>query len=82
MMEDGIEQLIPAVEQQLSSPETPYVQETYQRLIQEPQIDEHEAKLMIALCLADESEGMVEEEREFDIGRYQTLLSLLPKLPG
>ena len=81
-MEDGIEQLIPAVEQQLSSPETPYVRDAYQRLLQDPGIDEYEAKLMIALCLADESESMVEEERDFDIDRYQTLLSLLPKLPG
>lgn len=81
-MDDSIEQLVPAVEQQLSSPETPYVRDAYQRLLQDPGIDESEAKLMIALCLADESESMVEEERDFDIDRYQTLLSLLPKLPG
>ncbi len=81
-MDDGIEQLVPAVEQQLISPETPYVDETYQRLLQDPEIDEVEAKLMIALCLADESEGMVDGNREFDIARYRTLLALLPKLPG
>ena len=81
-MDEGIEQLVPAVEQQLASPENPYVQETYQRLLQDPEIDEHEAKLMIALCLADESERMLDEESEFDSDRYQTLLSFLPKLPG
>ena len=37
---------------------------------------------MISLCLADESECMVDEDREFDIARYRTLLALLPKLPG
>ncbi|MCH2065336.1 MAG: hypothetical protein MK194_16615 [Roseibacillus sp.] len=81
-MNESIEQLVPAVEQQLASPETPYVQETYQRLLQDPEIDEQEAKLMIALCLADESERMLDEESEFDTERYQTLLSFLPKLPG
>ncbi len=81
-MDDGIEQLIPAVEQQISSPETPYVGQTYRRLLEEPDIDDHEAKLMIALCLADESEAMIEKERDFDITRYQKLLTLLPILPG
>ncbi|MDG2486351.1 MAG: hypothetical protein P8M65_01450 [Roseibacillus sp.] len=81
-MDDSIAQLIPAVEQQLSSQETPYVAETYRRLLEEPDIDEHEAKLMIALCLADESEAMIEKERDFDIVRYQELLGLLPILPG
>ena len=81
-MDDGIEQLIPAVEQQISSTETTYVGQAYLRLLEEPDIDEHEAKLMIALCLADESEAMVEKERDFDITRYQKLLTLLPILPG
>ena len=81
-MDDGVEQVVPAVEQQLISPETPYVDETYQRLLQDPDIDEEEAKLMIALCLADESECMVAGNREFDVARYRTLLTLLPKLPG
>ena len=49
-MDDSIEQLIPAVEQQLSSSETPYVGQTYRRLLEDPTIDEHEAKLMISLC--------------------------------
>ena len=81
-MDDGIDQLIPAVEQQISSPETPYVGEAYHRLIKEPDIDEYEAKLMIALCLADESEDMIEKEREFDVARYKNLLAFLPFLPG
>ncbi len=81
-MDDSIEQLIPAVEQQLSSSETPYVGQTYRRLLEDPTIDEHEAKLMISLCLADESEAMVEQKRDFNITRYRDLLDLLPKLPG
>ena len=80
-MEESIEQLVPAVEQQISSPETPYVSRTFQRLLAEPSIDEHEAKLMIALCLADESETMVQQKRDFNVSRYRDLLDLLPKLP-
>ena len=81
-MDDSIEHLIPALEQQLSSSETPYVGQTYRRLLEDPTIAEHEAKLMISLCLADESEAMVEQERDFNITRYRDLLDLLPKLPG
>ena len=81
-MKDGIEQLVPAVEQQISSPETPYVARTFQRLLTDPAIDEHEAKLMLALCLADESEAMVQQKRDFNVSRYCDLLDLLPKLPG
>ncbi len=80
-MNETLEMLMPAVDQQLSSHETPYVAEAYQRLLTEPEIDEMEARKMIALCLADESERMVQEDRGFDIARYQNLLALLPTLP-
>ena len=80
-MSDTVEMLLPAVEQQLDSQDTPYVREAYERVRQEPDIDEEEAKKMIALCLADETERMMEEERAFDVSRYQMLLNLLPALP-
>jgi hypothetical protein len=80
-MSEIIEMLIPAVEEQITSAETPFVKEAYQRLLNEPDIDEEEAKKMIAFCLADESERMMEDNREFNLERYKTMLSLLPTLP-
>ena len=80
-MSELIEMLIPAVEEQITSAETPFVKDAYQRLLKEPDIDEEEAKKMIALCLADESERMMDDHREFNLERYKTLLSLLPTLP-
>ncbi len=80
-MDEAIEKLLPAIEDQLKSPQTPYVQEAYQRLLTEPDIDEEEAKAMLAFCLADEVEAMMSQERPFHHERYQTLLSLLPAMP-
>lgn len=73
--------LLPAVDEQLASPETPFVAEAYQSLLGEDDIEEEEAKYMIAFCLADEIEKMNKEERPFDSNRYQMLLTLLPALP-
>lgn len=75
-----IEQLIPAVEQQLKSKDTPFVKKHFTRLVNEGET-EHEAKKMISLCLADESNRMFIDRRDFDLKRYQTLLEQLPILP-
>lgn len=80
-MDENLEKLLPAIEEQLASPETPYVHETYDRILKEPDIDEKEAKAMLAFCLADEIEVMMTEERPFDSDRYQMLLNLLPIMP-
>ncbi len=80
-MDDVIKELIPAIEEQLTSPETLYVKTTYDRLLQEDDIDEDEAKAMMAFCLADEIEVLQREERVFDAQRYETLLNLLPAMP-
>jgi len=80
-MDEAVEKLLPAIEEQLSSPETPYVKEAFERILTEPDIEEEEAKAMLAFCLADEVEAMMEEERAFDTNRYQMLLSLLPIMP-
>lgn len=80
-MDEAIEKLLPAIEQQLHSPETPYVGEAYQRILSEPDIDEEEAKAMLAFCLADEIEVMMVKKRPFDSERYQILLNLLPAMP-
>lgn len=71
--------LIPAVEQQLESPDTVFVKEHFDRLLKEETAEE--AKMMIALCLADEVEVMQSEGRNFDLQRYQNMLSFLPVLP-
>jgi len=76
-----LEILIPAVEEQLASPETGYVRAAFERLLLEPDIDDAEAKKMIAVCLADEMERMLKEAREFEERRYRTMLELLPTLP-
>ncbi|MGE9266634.1 MAG: hypothetical protein ACQKBY_00955 [Verrucomicrobiales bacterium] len=80
-MDEVLAQLLPAVEEQLASPDTPYVAETYQRLLTHDDIDAEEAKNLIAFCLADELEALEREERPFNAERYQTLLSLLPTMP-
>lgn len=80
-MDEAIGHLLPAIEEQLQSPETRYVRETFERLLTEPDIDEEEARAMLAFCLADELEAMTVEERTFDTPRYQMLLNLLPVMP-
>jgi len=73
-----IESLLPAIEQQLESPDTPYVKETFIRLVEKEELSPDEAKEMIALCLADESNRMFIDKRDFDVQRYQELLTALP----
>lgn len=75
-----IEQLIPAVEEQMQSPATPFVKKHHKRLVDLGET-EHEAKKMIALCLADESNRMFIDQRDFDIKRYEQLIKELPELP-
>ena len=80
-MDEAVEKLLPAIEEQLNSPETPYVREAFYRILTKPNIEEEEAKAMLAFCLADEVEAMMADERDFDSNRYQTLLELLPVMP-
>jgi hypothetical protein len=80
-MDEAIEKLLPAIEEQLASPDTPYVREAYERILTEPDIEEDEAKAMLAFCLADEIEAMMVAGRPFDTDRYQMLLILLPIMP-
>lgn len=77
-----IEDLIPAVEEQLNSKDTPLVKKHFNRLVQQEQETEHEAKKMIALCLADEVNRMLIDKRSFDNQRYEKMLENLPNLPS
>ncbi|MCP5536278.1 MAG: hypothetical protein H7A51_08605 [Akkermansiaceae bacterium] len=79
--ENLIESLLPAVEQQLESPQTPYVKTTFVRLVEKENISPDEARELIALCLADESNRMYIDKRDFAVARYQELLEGLPGEP-
>ncbi len=78
---DLVTSLVPAVQEQLNSRDTTYVRKTYQRLLKLNDVDEKEALKMIALCLADESNRMFIDKRNFDELHYQELLNALPDLP-
>ena len=78
---DLITSLIPAIKDQLKSKETPYVKKTFERLIKLDDIDDEEAIKMLALCLADETNRMFIDKRNFDALRYQVMLNALPELP-
>ncbi len=78
--ESLVSNLVPAVEQQMESDQTPFVKKTYDRLVESGE-EEGEAKLLIALCLADESNRMFIDKRDFDLKRYQELLERLPEVP-
>ncbi len=78
--ESLIESLLPAIEQQLESPDTPYVKAAFLRLVEKEEISPDEAKELIALSLADESNRMFIDKRDFDVQRYQELLAALPEL--
>ena len=76
--ESLIESLLPAVDQQLESAQTTYVKSTFDRLVEHEQLSPDQAKELIAICLADESNRMYIDKRDFDIQRYQQLLEELP----
>ncbi|MGB0992350.1 MAG: hypothetical protein ACPG32_07755 [Akkermansiaceae bacterium] len=75
--ENLIDSLLPAVQQQLESPQTPYVKKTLTRLTTQENLSEERALEMIALCLADESNRMFIDKRDFDVERYKELLDSL-----
>ena len=80
-MDEVVREILPAIEEQLGSQDTPYVRRTYERLLQEQEIEDEEARAMMAFCLADELEAMTTENRSFDAERYEMLLNLLPAMP-
>ena len=71
--EEMIETLVPAVREQLESPDTAYVKNCLERLT-------GREKLM-AQALAITINAMVVGGRSFDSGKYKALLKDLPALP-
>jgi len=77
MTDDLLPDLIAAVEQQLKSPETPYVAKTFDRLCQLG-IETGEAKTQIALCLGEEMDQILLTRKPFDEKAYRSALENLP----
>lgn len=77
MNDDLLPDLIAAVEQQLVSPQTPYVAKTFARLLKLG-IEEAEAKSQIALCLGEEMDQVLRTRRGFDEKAYRASLENLP----
>jgi hypothetical protein len=77
MNDDLLPDLIAAVEQQLTSPQTPYVAKTFARLIKLG-IEETEAKSQIAICLGEEMDEILRTRKSFDETSYRANLDALP----
>lgn len=77
MTDDLLPDLIAAVEQQLLSPQTPYVAKTFDRLSQVG-LDPSEAKTQIALCLGEEMDKILSTRKPFDEKSYRRALESLP----
>lgn len=77
MNDDLLPDLIAAVEQQRTSPQTPYVAKTLGRLVKLG-LDEPEAKTQIALCLGEEMDAILRTRKPFDEKSYRTRLDALP----
>lgn len=73
-----IDALLPAVQEQLESPETPYVKAEFTRLVEREGLTPEQGMEAIALCLADEANRMLIDNRKFDEKRYRELLGALP----
>lgn len=79
MNDDLLPDLLAAVEQQLNSFQTLYVAQTLARL-QKLGIEQQEAKTQIAICLGEEMDRMLADDRAFDEAAYQASLDALPML--
>lgn len=80
MNDDLLPDLIAAVEQQLVSPQTPYVAKTLARLVKLG-LDEAEAKSQIALTLGEEMDKLLRTRKPFDEKSYKEGLNSLPMEP-
>ena len=77
MNDDLLPDLLAAVEQQLTSPQTPYVAKNLARLLKLG-IEQTEAKTQIALCLGEEMDKILMTRKPFDEKAYRASLEALP----
>lgn len=80
MSDELLPDLLSAVEQQLASPQTKYVEKTLERLLKAG-LEETEAKHQIALCLGEEMDQVLRKHRGFDEKAYRAALDALPLPP-
>ena len=78
--EEMIETLVPAVREQLESPDTAYVKNCLERLTGREKLGEQEALELMAQALAITINAMV-VGGSFDSEKYKALLKDLPALP-
>ena len=67
------EEILAAVDQQLVSPQTPYVAKTLDRLLKAG-MEADEAREAIACCLLDETERVLRSKKPFDEAAYRRSL--------
>ena len=79
--DEMIQDLLPAVREQVSAPETAYVKACLERLTEKEKLEEQEALELIAQGLAVVVNEMVVGGRPFNPEKYRTLLKDLPLLP-
>lgn len=79
--EEMIETLVPAVREQLESPDTAYVKNCLERLTGREKLEEQEALELMAQALAITINAMMVGGSPFDSGKYKALLKDLPALP-
>lgn len=79
--EEMIETLVPAVREQLESPDTAYVKNCLERLTGREKLGEQEALELMAQALAITINAMVVGGRSFDSEKYKALLKDFPALP-
>lgn len=77
MNDDLFPDLITAVEQQIASPQTPYVAKTHERLTALGMAPD-EVKSQIAVCLGEEMEKILKTRKPFDEKSYRAALEALP----
>ncbi|WAC18098.1 DUF1841 family protein [Luteolibacter sp. SL250] len=77
MNNDLLPDLLIAVEQQLVSPQTPYVRKALDRLVK-LEIGEADAKTQIAICLGEQMDEVMRTKKPFDEKAYRAALEELP----
>lgn len=77
MNDDLLPDLLAAIEQQLTSPQTPYVAKTLARLLKLG-LEETDAKTQIALCLGEQMDAILRTRKPFDEKAYRASLDELP----
>lgn len=76
-MAEVLTNLLRAVNEQLCSPQTPYVKACYDRL-QALGMEDATIREEIADCLGQELDEMLEKKRAFSEAQYRALLDALP----